>query len=237
MSRDVSKRADEQQVSARLTKNYTEKIGDFEKSAHGQIRAQFNHNLYDYRLPPYSILHEEIFSERTWQFLGLSKHQFIMLGGISGGAIGAGVDVAALGHGLGLFTALGTIGGALGALGTRKNLDYQASLLGIRISGPQVTIGPAGSIALLFVLTNRALHFYKHMANWSHGRRDHKPPRDSLEETGAANYTRGWSASELKVAHDFFKTVDRPDSEKHQAAAVKLEKILIASLTQISSVS
>ena len=237
MSSEVNKSADEQQVSAALTKNYTKKIGDWEKSAHGQIRAQFNHNLYDYRLPPYSILHEEIFSEKTWQFLGLSKRQFMLFGGIGGGAIGAGVDVAALGHGLGLFTALGTIGGALGALGTRKNLDYEASLLGIRISGPLVTIGPAGSIALLFVLTNRALHFYKHMANWSHGRRDGEPPQDSLEETGAANYTRGWSASELKVAHDFFKTVDRPESEKHQAAAARLEEILIASLTKISSVN
>jgi len=237
MSSQISKRAEEQQVSGELTKNYTIKIGNLEKGAHGQIRAQFNHNLYNYRLPPYSILHEEIFSEKSWQFLGLSKRQFILLGGIGGGALGAGVDVAALGHGLGLFTALGTIGGALGALGTRKNLDYEASLLGIRISGPQVTIGPAGSIALLFVLTNRALHFYKHMANWSHGRRDHELPRDSLEESGAANYTRGWSASELKVAHDFYKTVDRPESEKHQAAAAKLEKILIASLTKISSVN
>jgi GTPase Era involved in 16S rRNA processing len=237
MSSEINKRADEQRVSTRLTENYTKRISGLEKSAHAQIRAQFNHNLYDYRLPPYSILHEEIFSEKTWQFLGLSKRQFMLLGGIGGGAIGAGVDVAALGHGLGLFTALGTIGGALGALGTRKNLDYQASLLGIRISGPQVSIGPAGSIALLFVLTNRALHFYKHMANWSHGRRDHQSPPNSLEETGSVNYTNGWSASELKVAHDFFKTVDRPESEKHQSAAAKLEEILIGSLENISSVN
>ena len=237
LSSQISKTEDEQQVRGQLAKTYTRKIGDLEKQAHGQIRAQFNHNLYNYQLPQYSILHEEIFSEKTWQFLGLSTRQFMLLGGIGGGAVGAGVDVAALGHGLGLFTALGTIGGALGALGTRKRLDYEASLLGIRISGPQVTIGPAGSIALLFVLTNRALHFYKHMANWSHGRRDHEAPGDSLEETVSANYTKGWSAAELKVSHDFFKTLDRPESEKHQAAGAKLEKLLIGSINKISSAS
>ncbi len=129
----------------------------------------------------------------------------------------------------------GTIGGALGALGTRKQLDYESSLLGIRLSGPQITIGPADSIALLFVLINRSLHFYKHMANWSHGRRDYQESQSALEDTASANYTREWSASELKTAHDFFKSVDSPGSDKHLSAAAKLESTLCASLAKISS--
>ena len=235
VSSQYTRGADEEQLRSDLVSSYTKKISALENNSHDQIRAQFHHNLYDYKLPPQSILHEQIFSEKTWQFLGLSTRQFMVLGGIGGGALGAGVDVAALGHGLGLFTALGTIGGALGALGTRKRLDFEGSLLGIRISGPQITIGPAGSIALLFVLTNRALHFYKHMANWSHGRRDYDEAPDALEETIGANYTRNWSSSQLKNAHDFFKTVDKPDSDKHQTAAAKLEKQLIQSLTEITS--
>jgi GTP-binding protein EngB required for normal cell division len=235
ISSQISKVKDEQKIRTELAAVYTKKIAKLEKTAHDQIRAQFHHNLYDYKLPPYSVLHEEIFSEKTWEFLGLSKRQFVLLGGIGGGALGVGVDVAALGHGLGLFTALGTIGGALGALGTRKHLDYQSSLLGIRISGPQLTIGPAGSIALLFVLINRALHFYEHMANWSHGRRDYEESHYALEDTAAANYTRDWSTSELKIAHDFFKSVDKPESDRHQAAAGKLETVLIESLVKIYS--
>ena len=235
ISSQVGRVKDEEKIRKELAGVYTKKISELEKTSHDQIRAQFHHNLYDYKLPPYSVLHEEIFSEKTWQFLGLSKRQFVLLGGIGGGALGVGVDVAALGHGLGLFTALGTIGGALGALGTRKRLDYESSLLGVRISGPQITIGPAGSIALLFVLINRALHFYKHMANWSHGRRDYEEPQHALEETADANYTRDWSTSELKIAHDFFKSVDKPESDKHQAASGKLESVLIDSLIKIYS--
>jgi GTP-binding protein EngB required for normal cell division len=235
ISSQVGKGKDEEKTRTELAAVYTQKISKLEKAAHGQIRAQFHHNLYDYKLPPYSVLHEDIFSEKTWEFLGLSKRQFVLLGGIGGGALGIGVDVAALGHGLGLFTALGTIGGALGALGTRKRLDYQSSLLGMRISGPQITIGPADSIALLFVLINRALHFYTHMANWSHGRRDYEAPGDAIEDTAPANYTSDWSASELKIAHDFYKTTDNPESDKHQVAAGKLETVLNESLIKIYS--
>ena len=231
----ISSERDEDKIRTELATVYTKKISKLEKAAHGEIRAQFHHNLYDYKLPPYSVLHEEIFSEKSWQFLGLSKRQFVVLGGIGGGALGVGVDVAALGHGLGLFTALGTIGGALGALGTRKRLDYESSLLGMRISGPQITIGPAGSIALLFVLVNRALHFYKHMANWSHGCRDYEEPQYAVEDTAAANYTRDWSTAELKIAHDFFKSVDKLESDRHQVAAGKLEKVLTESLVKIYS--
>lgn len=233
ISAEVKSSSGEQEARETLTKTYTSKIATKEAQAHTQIRGLFNHNLYKYELPPYSILHEEIFSEKTWQFMGLSKRQFLLLGGIGGGAVGAGFDVAALGHGLGLFTALGTLGGAIGAMTTRKHLDYRASLLGFTISGPQVTIGPAGSITLLFVLVNRALHFYKHMANWSHGRRDFKKEELSLQETASANYTSTWSGSELKRCRDFFTSVSQADSEKHQKAAAQVERIIIDSLERM----
>ncbi len=232
---DIKPGADSDQTREKLITRYTEKIEALEKRAHKRIRTLFNHNLYDYQLPPQSILHEDIFSEKTWKFMGLSKRQFVLLGGIGGGAVGAGVDVAALGHGLGLFTALGTIGGALGALGGRKHLDYQASILGITISGPELTIGPAGSISLLFILSNRALHFFKHMANWSHGRRDYDMYENSGGEPETLNYTSSWPASTLKSCNDFFKSVDQADSEKHQAAQARLEAMLTAALIDISS--
>jgi len=235
MNGNLKKGTDASLIRKKLIDKYTKRITALEKRTHAQIRALFSHNLYNYELPPHSILNEDIFSEKTWQFMGLSQKQFMLLGGIGGGAIGAGVDVAALGHGLGLFTALGTIGGALGAMTGRKRLDYETLLLGILISGPQISIGPAGSISLLFVLINRALHFYKHMANWSHGRRDYQLQSDSLQKIEAENYTRDWSASMLKQCHQFFKTASQPGSEKHPASGVKMEEILISALADISS--
>lgn len=230
LSSNLGPKVPEEQVRAQLTRRYTETIGSLEKHVHDQIRGLFKHNQFDYHLPPHSILNEEIFSERTWQLLGLSKNQLILIGGLSGGAVGAGIDIAALGHGLGVFTAIGAVGGALGALTGRKRLDYETTLLGMKISGPRITIGPAESISLLFVLINRSLHFFQHMANWSHGRRDYARDADLLVENTIENYTKGWSASQLKQCHDFFKSAANPESEKHRDASVHMETLLAETL-------
>ncbi len=225
--------ADEGEIKQGLVRSYTSSIADLEKDAHAKIRKLFKHNIFNYQLPPHSILHEDLFSERSWQFLGLSKKQFILLGGIGGGVVGAGVEMAALGHGLGLFTALGAMGGVLGALGSRQHLDREASLLGIRIGGPQVTIGPAQTISLLFILINRSLLFYQHVINWAHGRRDYRSTENG-DRREQHSYTRDWSSLQLKQCQDFFKSSQQPVSEKHQAAAAELENLLYQVLMQIS---
>jgi hypothetical protein len=233
LSAGLENAAAEHEVRARLTERYTSRIATLEKQAHDQIRGLFRHRRFDYRLPPRSILNEEIFSERSWQLLGLSKNQLILLGGLSGGAVGAGIDVAALGHGLGLFTALGAVGGALGALTGRKRLDYASSLLGIKISGARLTIGPAASISLLFVLINRSLHYFEHMANWSHGRRDYQELSQPPEDQSIANHTSDWPAAQLKLCNDFFRSAENPESEKHRAAAVDMETLLVKTLLAV----
>ena len=225
--------ADEQEIKQGLVRSYTDSIADLEKAAHAKIRKLFKHNIFNYQLPPHSILHEDLFSERSWKFLGLSKKQFILLGGIGGGVVGAGVEMAALGHGLGLFTALGAMGGVLGALGSRQHLDREASLLGIKIGGPQVTIGPAQAISLLFILINRSLLFYQHVINWAHGRRDYRSAEQEAH-TEQHSYTRQWSSLQLKQCHDFFKSAQQPDSEKHQSATAEIENLLYQALMQIS---
>ena len=226
--------SDEQALRSKLIERYTKTIAELESGTHEKMRGLFKHNIFDYRLPHYSILHEELFSERTWQFLGLTRQQFILLGGIGGGVVGAGVDVAALGHGLGLFTALGALGGVLGALTGGKRLDYEASLLGIHIAGPQIKIGPAGTISLLFVLINRALLFYQHVANWAHGRRDYSEQNSFPSHTDNPSFTKSWSAQQLKCCHGFFKSAAQPDSEKHQAYVTEMQEILISALQGIS---
>lgn len=223
----------EEKVRTQLSERYTRKMGSLETHAHEQIKGLFKHKRFDYRLPPHSILNEQIFSERSWQLLGLSKNQLILLGGLSGGAVGAGIDIAALGHGLGVFTAIGAVGGALGALTGRKRLDYESSLLGMKISGPRITVGPAESISLLFVLINRSLHFFEHMAGWSHGRRDYLPESTLPAETAIENYTKDWSTAQLKQCHDFFRSAANPESEKHRDASTGLEELLADSLRKI----
>jgi len=233
ISGDVGRGKTEQYVRDELVGRYTEKIVALEQRTHGRIRGLFKHNRFDFPLPPHSILHDDIFSEKSWQLFGLTRNQLIVVGGLSGGAIGAGIDVAALGHGLGIFTALGAAGGAIGALTGRKHLDYESSLLGMKISGPQLTIGPAGSISLLFVLINRSLHYFRHISDWSHGRRDYPQHNEAAAENGITSYTSEWTASQLKTCHNFFRSAPDPESEKHREAAVALETLLTGALRDL----
>ena len=226
LSANLGQHQPEKETRNKLIGDYVNAIAHIEKRSHEQIRGLFKHNRFNYPLPPHSILNEDIFSERSWQVLGLSKNQLVLLGGLSGGAVGAGIDVAALGHGLGLFTAIGAAGGAIGALTSGKWLDYEASLLGVKLSGPRITIGPAESISLMFILINRSIQFFTHMAGWSHGRRDYEEQSILPEHVVVENHTRNWSAPQLKQCHAFFRSVSSPESEKHREAAVQMESLL-----------
>ena len=188
--------------------SYSKKISSMEKKAHQHIRNLFKHNIFQYDLPPHSVLNKDLFDERTWQLLGLTRQQVIIAGGLGGAAIGAGLDVAALGHSLGIFTAMGTVAGALGALFGGENISEKIKFMGIPLGGKQVQVGPAKSIDLLFILLNRSLLYYQHTINWAHGRRDYEKAEQSLmPEDSPQGFTKNWSAGNIKICHDFFKVI------------------------------
>jgi len=217
-----------------LRQKYRDKLEQLEKQAHADIRRLFKHNIFQYDLPPHSILHEDLLAEKTWQLLGLTQKQLIIAGGIGGAAIGAGVDVAALGHGLGLFTAIGTVAGALGAMLGGGKLTEQLQFLGQPIGGEKLQLGPAKSMDLMIVLINRALLFYQHVINWAHGRRDYDMQSSGLNDRGQQALTASWPAADIKLCSEVFKAA-REGKEKVQADALnKFRKLLEKSLTDLS---
>jgi len=207
---NMSTTTDTQQTRKKLFTQYSEKLRLKESNSHTQIKRLFKHNIFSYELPQHSLLHEDLFDKKTWQLLGLTKKQVIIAGGIGGAAIGASLDVAALGHGLGMFTAVGSMAGALGAFFGGEMFSEQAKVLGVSLGGNQIQIGPTKSIDLLFVLLNRSLLFYQYTINWAHGRRDYESLEQSeSNKTPASGFTRDWPASRIKVCHAFFKSVQK----------------------------
>ena len=217
----------------RLVEEYSKRVMEMETAAHQQIRSLFKHNIFDYKLPKHSILREDLFSETTWQLLGLTRKQFLILGGLGGAAIGAGIDVAALGHSLGLFTALGGIAGTVGAIAGRSQFSANASLLGVKIAGPQILVGPAENISLLFILLNRALLYYQQSINWAHGRRDYPESRAGMNDSGTAGFTKEWSAVNLKVCQRFFKALQKTNGQAYEEEKA-LQEVLFSALMKIS---
>lgn len=194
-----------------LVDRFNRTLADLEIQAHQKIRLLFKHHIFNYQLPPRSILGEDLFNERTWQILGLSKKQLAIIGGLSGAAVGVGLDAAHAGLSMGFYAALGGAIGAIGAIIGGESMSANATFMGVKLGGQKLQIGPANSIDLLFVLLNRALLFYLHTINWAHGRRDYdKAPEPDLPDQ--LGFTRSWPVARIRICHEYFKAL-RLDTE------------------------
>ncbi len=218
-----------------LVRSFNKSLAGIESKAHQKIRAQFKHHIFNYQLPPRSILREDLFNERTWQILGLSRRQLAILGGLSGAAVGAGLDVAHAGLSMGLYAALGGAIGALGAVLGGESVSTSASFMGMKLGGQQLQIGPVNSIDLLFVLLNRALLFYFHTINWAHGRRDYETaPAAGDRAPDQLGFTRHWPAARIRICNAYFKALQQDNDTSLFRIEQELQEMLETVLMEIS---
>jgi hypothetical protein len=214
---------------------YEKKIRKIEFRAQQQIRSLFKHNIFNYDLPAQSILHEDLFSESTWKFLGLTRTQQIVAAGIGGAGIAAAIDAATLGTSFGVFAALGGLAGAGWAALSGKDLA-RTRMLGISLGGRDMQIGPARNIQFLYILLDRSLIYYSHIINWAHGRRDYDDGGgQGNTDSVRVGYTAQWSSSARSTCAAFFNEATSGEGGKGTAAEPQLKKILIEQLQGISS--
>jgi len=240
VSAGLGEKQDEQEATRqKLLHTYRTTIASKERKSHEQIRALFKHNIFNYQLPPHSILNEDLFSKKTWHLLGMSKKQVAVAGALGGAVVGAKLDLLAAGLSFGVFTGLGSAAGAIGALAGGKKLSKIKNILGLNLGGEQLKIGPATNISLMLILINRALLFYQHTINWAHGRRDYQaPPQDNglaLPETaGSGGFTASWPADHVRVCKTWFSAItgEKNNLEEHSR---KLSQILQDEMMRISN--
>lgn len=234
-TQNISDEGEVEKARKLLFKSYTKTLTDRENKSHQKIKALYKHNIFNYELPPHSLLHGDLFDDRTWQLLGLTRKQVVIAGGIGGAALGAGLDVAALGHGLGLFTAVGGVAGALTAMFGGENFSNKVELLGIPLGGKQVQIGPAKSIELLFVLLNRSLLYYQHTINWAHGKRASTATETGVSTTELnAGFTKNWPAGKIKICHSFFKAIQKDKNQSGDREVTDFFSLVLTTLNEIS---
>ncbi len=224
---------DQEKLKEHLLTVFHSSITEKETKAHNRVQRLYKHNIFNYSLPEYSLLHEEIFSKKTWELFGLSKKQLAVFGGLGGAALGAGLDLAAGGAMLGLATGLAGAAGAVGALWGGRKLS-SSKIMGIQIGGETLEVGPVKDINLLFVLINRALLHYKQTINWAHGRRDYETV-ESLKKTGhPQQFTASWPTRKLKVAKSFFSAVTAYENKDFSLERNALGELLRETLSFIS---
>jgi len=226
---------DETRIKQKLTQSYMDYVSRKEQQARKAIRALYKHNIFDLDLPPHSILQEDLFSARTWEFLGLTDKQLVLAGAISGATIGAGIDLAAGGISFGVFSALGGFLGAAGTLFKGKDLIDSFELLGFKVGGESIQVGPVRNIQLLFILLDRCLLFTSHVINWAHGRRNYDQKALLDEQDGEKKgFTSSWSSDERKVCSQFFQALQKQDTETLEKTSTRLYEMIVRQLQQMS---
>ena len=227
--------ADEVRLRAGMQQKYEKDIRDLEARALTKIRSLFKHNIFNYDLPEHSILHEDMFSESTWNFLGLTHKQQIVAAGLGGAGLGAVLDAAVGGVSFGVFSALGGLTGAgLAAFG-EQNLA-RTKILGMPLGGREIHLGPVKNVQFLYVLLDRALIYYSHIINWAHGRRDYETGRSGLDpEIARIGYTSQWSGDAQRTCAAFFKEKTGEEDNAGTGVEQQLKTILVDQMQVISN--
>ena len=228
--RNFSDPGKEKSMQADMREAYEKNIRKIESRAHHKIRSLFKHNIFNYDLPPNSILHEDLFSESTWEFLGLSRNQQIVAMGIGGAGVAAAIDAATVGTSFGMFAAIGGLVGATWAALGGKGLA-QTRILGIPLGGREIQTGPVKNIQFLYILLDRSLIYYSHISNWAHGRRDYDAGTVEHVRNG---YAAQWESSVRSDCNAFFKEATKSNGSNNQDAEQQMKKFLIEQLQKIS---
>lgn len=210
---------------------YRQDIRTFEKKARAQWKNVYLHGA----LPPggsqEGLFTEELFAEKVWRILGLSRRQLSATGAVAGGALGAGVDLAAGGITFGVFAAAGAVAGGLGGwVGGPKLGAKKLPLPGSHtLAREQIEVGPFANPQLLFVLLDRALLYLYRLMNWSHGRRDSEAFFAGLMEEKVL--AKSWSDAERKLLNRWMKTHLHPGHSKAEEASSAFRALIREKLT------
>ncbi len=228
-------RGEEEHVRRHLQERFQNYVTQEEREAHAAIRRLFKHNIFNLELPPQSILAADLFSERTWEFLGLNKNQLIVAGAVGGAALGLGLDAMTFGAS---FGAASIIGGLIGASATAfKGNEFFSGvrLLGMQAGGEQLQLGPVNNVQLLYILLDRALLFYGHVINWAHGRRDYDAAsRQEVGSGGKGGYVSLWSSEDRRVCERFFQAVRGGREQEIEVCASALHRLLLTQFAQLA---
>ena len=213
---------------------YEKKIRKIESRAHHKIRSLFKHNIFNYDLPSKSILHEDLFSESTWKFLGLSRTQQIAAAGLGGAGIAVGLDAVTFGTSFGLFAALGGLAGATWAALGSKGLA-QTKILGMSLGGHEIQVGPVKNIQFLYILLDRSLIYYSHISNWAHGRRDYDADRvNQVSDSAGSGFAVQWDPGARSICSAFFREVTKSNGSPDPDYERQMRDFLIGQLQKIS---
>jgi len=200
----MKKHSDKEQVAASLAGELQEKIRNHEKKAHKKIKSIFKHEKVGVKQDSFDVPSDDLFSKDVVKAFGLNRKQFAVINAVAGAAGGAVVDVAFGGITFGVFTAIGTVGGALtGHFGAKPisgmKVKIQHLPVNVGASGTEISIQKGSQLP--YILIDRAFCYYSAISNRSHA---HGKADVEVGVGEGTTLTSEWFKSDLICTEKYF---------------------------------
>jgi hypothetical protein len=233
VTRNVFDWRDEEKAKQELVGEYQRQMERRERRAQEDMSRLYKHNIFQPTLPGPAILREDLFTEKTWQLLGLNRRQIVAAAAVLGAGAGVKLDLV-FGHlTFGLFTVTGAALAAAATWLKGENMA-RAKVKHLKLGGVQVVVGPNTNPQFPFVLLDRALLYYRSTINWAHARRDEDAGAASLAEEHKLGYASQWSKARRQVLLSYLRCLGRGNLEKAEKAEREVMALLENVLREIS---
>lgn len=223
---------EEEDAKSGLIEKYQRSITRMESRAQGDVRSLYKHNIFNLELPAQSILREDLFTEKTWQLLGLNKKQIIVAAAILGAGAGVKLDLILAHLSFGLFTLSGAALAA-GAAWLKGENMARVTAKKTNLGGVQISIGPNQNPQFPFILLDRLLLYYHSVINWAHARRDQPSTVQTRSDT-KLGYTTKWSGEQRKVCLNYIKALAKNNFQKQDEAERACQTMLKSVLDEMA---
>jgi hypothetical protein len=186
-----------------LAGRYFEALRRREERMRSALRGLYAHHNLAVESTPLESADSDLFDLSSWSRIGLSRAQLTTGGGAAGALVGGAVDAAAGGASFLLGSLIGAAAGGVSAWWGFDRLA-EVEVLGRRMAGPLLSIGPMKSAAFAWVVLGRALLFHHIVSTRAHAARSAVAAESSATEQRASELP---AATRRKIGA-IFKRID-----------------------------
>ncbi len=162
--------SEDERVQEALLESFKNDIRALEQESFRKMLLIWGHKNIEVDTTAIALEQIELFSKASSELFGLSQKDFMLYMGLTSAAMGAGVDLALLGHTGFLGAGLGAvIGGVGGYFGYEKALEVKVK--GFSLAKRYLEVGPIENLNFYFIILQRALLYIKNVATLSYAKR------------------------------------------------------------------
>ncbi len=229
LSKLTSSEAEAKFARKDLETKYRDRLQSIERQSWSQLLNEFNHDKLSISASENELLLEDLFSEQTWQALGLTRKQLTLAAAGVGAGLGAGLDLALGGIAFGVFSATAAVTGAGAALIKGKSLA-RIKIKRVPLGGYRISLGPNRNEQFPFVLLDRFLLLHQSKSNRSHARQDREATID--EERVETGLCALWSSERRALCARAFKAIREERRESLEKLKEEFSQLLFEVLSE-----